>query len=115
MESATSAHAGDVYLSSTEPDEWEADTDVGGYAHMLFDHGASKAGLWKADPVASQEPPPVEIPARETILVLEGEVRVTLDGGNPYHLQVGDMISIPAGSMVGWNASTECKVFWVYS
>lgn len=97
------------------PGGWEPDVEVGGAAHMLFDHGETKAGLWRADPHTSQVSVEVEIPSRETILVLEGSVRVGVDGVEPRDLQVGDMISIPAGSLVGWNPAADCKVFWVYS
>lgn len=115
MERDAAENFGRIYLSSTDPDLWEPDPDVGGFAHMLFDHGETKAGLWRSDPQAVQAAPTVEIPARETILVLEGSVRVAVDGGEPRPLRVGDMLSIPAGSLVGWDADAECKVFWVYS
>jgi quercetin dioxygenase-like cupin family protein len=73
------------------------------------------AGLWRADPDAERRLVEVPIPARETILVLEGSVRVGVDGGEPRTLAVGDMISIPARSMVGWDAAPDCVVFWIYS
>jgi uncharacterized cupin superfamily protein len=104
-----------VYISRTTTDDWEPDTDVGGSAHMLFDLGATKAGLWRADPDAHVGAAEVEIPARETILVLEGSVRVAIDRSDPHALREGDMLSIPAGSLVGWDADPDCKVFWVYS
>jgi uncharacterized cupin superfamily protein len=103
-----------VYLSSTDTDEWEPDDEVGGVAHMLFDHGATKAGLWRAERSNERGPVEVEIPARETIVVLEGSVRVGVDG-SPHDLRARDMLSIPAGAKVGWDPSPDCKVFWVYS
>lgn len=106
---------GDVYFSRTDPDTWEPDTDVGGSAHMLFDHGATKAGLWKADPANLKGTVEVVILSRETILVLEGSVRVAVDKGDARNLAVGDMMSIPAGAMVGWDPAPDCKVFWMYS
>jgi uncharacterized cupin superfamily protein len=106
---------GDIYVSRTDPDTWEPDTDIGGSAHMLFDHGDTKAGLWKADPDDMRGNVSVEIPSRETIVVLEGSVRVAVDRGAPHNLSVGDMISIPAGAMVGWDPTPHCKVFWMYS
>lgn len=104
-----------IYISSTEPDVWEQDTEIGGLAHMLFDHGETKAGLWQAGPGPVGDVAEVEIPARETILVLDGGVRVAIDGGVPHDLGVGDMISIPELSLVGWDPSPDCKVFWIYS
>ncbi|MGH2635804.1 MAG: cupin domain-containing protein [Actinomycetota bacterium] len=105
---------GGVYVSRTDTQEWEPDDEVGGSAHMLFDLGATKAGLWRAEGDERGDPVDVEIPARETIVVLEGAVRVGVDG-EPHDLREGDMLSIPAGTMVGWDPSPGCKVFWVYS
>ena len=104
-----------VYLSRTDTDEWEPDDEVGGGAHMLFDHGATKAGLWRAERSNERGAVEVEIPARETIVVLEGAVRVGLDGSRHLDLRSGDMLSIPEGVRVGWDPSPDCKVFWVYS
>ena len=104
-----------VYVSRTTTDVWEPDDEVGGSAHMLFDHGATKAGLWRALPIPAGEPATVKIPARETILVLEGSVRVTLDRVETYDLRPGDLLSIPERSLVEWDAAADCKVFWIYS
>ena len=103
-----------VYRSRTDTQDWEPDDEVGGQAHMLFDLGATKAGLWRAEPDHTRGPAEVPIPARETIVVLEGSVRIGVDGA-PHDLGAGDMLSIPAGTMVGWDPSSDCKVFWVYS
>lgn len=104
-----------VYRSRIDTtDEWELDDEVGGAAHMLFDHGETKAGLWRAEPSNDRGPAEARIPARETILVLSGEVRVGIDG-TPHELRTGDLLSIPAGALVGWDASPDCAVFWVYS
>ncbi len=108
------SQSGSVFVSRAGARTWERDDDVGGAAHMVFDLGATKAGLWRAGPEGAV-PAEVGIPARETVLVLEGSVRVSIDRGDPYDLRVGDMLSIPAGAMVGWDASTDCLVFWVYS
>jgi uncharacterized cupin superfamily protein len=107
---------GGVYQSRTTTDTWQPDSDVGGWSHLLFEHGEdSMAGLWRADPDAERRMTEVPIPARETILVLEGSVRVAVDGGESRDLVVGDMISIPAGSVVGWDPAPDCVVFWIYS
>jgi uncharacterized cupin superfamily protein len=105
----------DVYVSRATARDWSPDDEVGGSAHMLFDLGATKAGLWRAESAAPRRLVEAAIPTRETILVIEGEVRVTIDRGETYALHVGDMLSIPEGSLVGWDASPDCTVFWVYS
>ena len=104
-----------VYHSRTDTQTWEPDLEIGGWAHMLFDHGETKAGLWRAEPSTAGGAAEAEIPARETILVLEGSVRVAIDRGEPQDLQAGDMLSIPERSLVGWDPSPDCKVFWIYS
>lgn len=106
---------GRVYLSKASSQAWEPDLEIGGWAHMLFDHGRTKAGLWRAEGTPNGASVEVAIPARETILVLEGSVRVAIDHGEPHDLRVGDMLSIPELSVVGWGPSPECKVFWIYS
>jgi uncharacterized cupin superfamily protein len=104
-----------VYRSRTTTDAWEPDDEVGGSAHTLFDHGATKAGLWRAGPGGGRGPTEVEVPARETILVLEGSVRVTIDRLETHELRAGDMLSIPERSLVGWDPAPDCTVFWIYS
>ena len=107
---------GGVYVSRTTTDAWQPDLDVGGSSHMLYEHGEdSMAGLWRADPDSERRMVEVPIPARETILVLEGSVRIAVDGGEPRELSAGEMISMPAGSRVGWDAASDCVVFWIYS
>lgn len=108
------SEAGSIYCSRSDARTWAADTDVGGSAHMLFDHDRAKAGLWRADPGDHRGLVEVEIPARETILVVEGRVRVSIDRGAPYDLGPGDMLSIPERSLVGWDPEPDCLVFWTY-
>lgn len=103
-----------VFRSRIDTQDWEPDDEVGGQAHMLFDLGPTKAGLWRSGPDSPSRPTEVPIPSRETIVVLEGSVRVGVDG-TAHDLATGEMFSIPAGSNVGWDPSADCKVFWVYS
>lgn len=104
-----------VYVSRADARQWDVDEEIGGWAHMLFDHDRAKAGLWKTSPGEPRVADPVEIPARETLLVLQGGVHVTLEVGETYELRVGDMLSVPPRSRVGWDPSPDCLVFWAYS
>ena len=91
---------------------------MGGSAHLLFEErDGSAVGLWRADADGPEaQLPTSEIPLRETILVLEGGVRIGIDGRPPLELTVGDIASsFPKGARIGWDASRDCKVFWVYS
>lgn len=103
-----------VYVTRIDTDDWEPDEEVGGSAHMLFDEADdSKVGLWKAEgPV---NPTEVELPARETILVLEGKVRIEIEGSPTLELGSGDLVSIPRAARITWAPDPDCRVVWVYS
>ena len=75
----------------------------------------TRAGLWRAGPEPAAPAPPVEIPERETIYVIEGRVGIGVNDDESFDLGAGDMVSIPANAMVGWDPSDDCQVFWVYS
>ncbi len=64
--------AGGVFVSRVDADDWEPDEEVGGWVHMLREDGDVLAGLWKPEPVTAGQPVSVELPAHETIVVLEG-------------------------------------------
>ncbi len=102
-----------VFVSSLEPLTWQRDPDVGGEAHVMFEEGSSTFGLWRADPAERRAPSPVEIPARESVVILTGSVRVGVDG-TTLELSAGDMASLPAHAAVTWDASSDCKVIWAY-
>lgn len=40
--------------------------------------------------------------AKETCYILEGEVLVTPDGGEPVRIQEGDLVTFPAGMSCTW-------------
>ena len=84
---------------------------------MLFDEGdESKVGLWRSESGGPLGPADaVELPARETIVVLEGSVRIGVDGTTDLDLSSGDMASMPKGSSIVWDAGPGCKVLWIYS
>lgn len=104
-----------VYVSRIDTDRWEPDDEIGGSAHILFEDDGSTVGLWRSDPANPTRSVEVEIPARETIVVLEGTVRVGIDGTSTLELVPGDMASVPKGSRIAWDPSPDCKVIWVYS
>ena len=110
-------HLGDgVYVSRIDTADWEPDVEVGGSAHMLFEEGDAKVGLWRAEPGMREGPSdPIELPARETVVVLEGTVTFGVVGGRTLELSAGDMASVPRGSRVTWDPSPGCKVIWIYS
>ena len=74
---------GGVYVSRVDTDEFDADEEVGGFTHTLFEDGeAATAGLWKPGSDVGDWPKTGELPARETIVVLSG-LRADRDRGRP--------------------------------
>ena len=56
-----------------------------------------------------------ELPARETIVVLAGSVRIEVEDGPTLDLGVGDMASMPKGAVTTWYPSADFKEIWFYS
>jgi uncharacterized cupin superfamily protein len=104
---------GGFYVSRVDSDDYEPDDEAGGFAHMLFEEGEAGAGLWKPDrDTAVYEG--LVLPARETIVVLRGSVRIDVQGGPILDLGVGDMASMPKGAVTTWHASPDFEEIWVY-
>jgi uncharacterized cupin superfamily protein len=105
-----------IHLSTGAERRWLPDTDIGGQADLVVQDAGTTAGLWRADPgEGATAAAPVTVPARETIYVIRGRVRVGVDDSDVFDLGAGDMISVPAGAAVGWDPTDDCEVFWVYS
>ena len=50
---------------------------------------------------------------REVALILEGSVRIKIEGGDMLELGVGDVFSLPPGVETTWHVSTPFKEMWV--
>ncbi len=92
---------GEVYVSRIDTDVWQLHEETGGSVHSLFPNGT----LGEAH----------ELPARETIVVLEGTVRIEIKGRPTLELAAGDMASMPKGAITTWHPSPEFKEIWLYS
>ena len=46
-------------------------------------------------------------------MVLEGSVRIEIEGGDVLDLSVGDMATLPAGLATMWHVSAPFKEMWV--
>ena len=106
---------GGVFVTRVDSDEFEPDDEVGGFTHMLFEDGETMAGIWKPGSDIGSWPKTEELHARETIVVLKGSVRIEIEGGPTLDLGVGDIASMPKGSVTTWHPSTDFKEIWVYS
>jgi uncharacterized cupin superfamily protein len=105
---------GGTYVSRVDNDDFEPDDEVGGFVHVMFEDGVTMAGLWKAEPAVSAYEG-IVLPARETIVVLSGSVRIEVENGPTLDLGVGDMASMPKGAVTTWHPSPDFKEVWVYS
>ena len=106
---------GGIYVSSTDTDEWELDPEVGGSVHVLFEDGEATGGLWKLAPDVGRAAAGHRLQARETIVILEGTVRIEIEDGVTLELGVGDMASLPKGAVTTWYPSPDFKEVWFYS
>jgi quercetin dioxygenase-like cupin family protein len=106
---------GGIYVSRVDSDEYEPDDEVGGFVHMLFEEGETMAGLWKLGSDDSGGAQGHELPARETIVVLEGSVRIDIHDGPTLDLSEGDMASMPKGAVTSWHPSPDFREVWLYS
>ncbi len=106
---------GGVYVSRVDSEEFEADDEIGGFTHMLFEDGETMAGIWKPGSDVDGWPKTEQLHARETIVVLEGSVRIEIQDGPNLDLGVGDLASMPKNAITTWDPSPDFKEIWIYS
>jgi len=104
---------GGVHVGNVENSAWEKDDEVGGLVQVLFEDGGSAGGLWMTGP--DQRTEGHVLPARETIVILEGTVRIEIEGGPTLELGPGDIASMPKGATTTWHPSPAFKEVWLYS
>jgi len=99
-----------VYQSNLASDEWQSDPDVGGEFQVFVDQPDSYVGMsrYLTDPGPVSWTPSV----RETLLVLEGSVRIDIEGGPSLELRVGDVASLAAGTPTTWHVTTPFRELW---
>ncbi|HEY2717426.1 MAG TPA: cupin domain-containing protein [Solirubrobacterales bacterium] len=103
----------EAYSLIGEGGEWQ-DFEVG-RVMWLRQEGGVEAGLWACAP---EEIPPRNrsvFPKDETILILEGRVRVEVEDGPTVELGRGDAASFHAGAVGYWTVLEPVKEFFVYS
>lgn len=102
-----------VFVSKADVDEWVADPEVpGSLVHVLVDVDGVQAGLSRF--LEADTPVPWTSSAREVFMVLEGSVRIEIEGGSTVlELGVGDMASLPEGLRTMWHVTAPFKEMWV--
>lgn len=100
-----------VFVSNVSSEEWEPDPEVGGEMHILCSGVGVEAGMQRFTHASG--PVMWTPPDRETVLVLEGEVRIEIAGGPTLELKAGDIFSLPKGLETTWHLTLPFKEFWV--
>jgi uncharacterized cupin superfamily protein len=76
---------------------------------------ALMAGYWHVTPEEMPPGTPHEFPFDETIYVVEGAMRIDVDGGEAIELAEGDSASFNRGTKVAWTIHRPVTEFFVYS
>ena len=100
------------FVSSTATEAWEPDPEVPGTeVHVVCEADGVAAGMTR---VRTPGDPLHWTPEqRETICILEGRVRIELEGGGELDLGPGDIASLQPGVATVWHVTTPFKEFWV--
>jgi quercetin dioxygenase-like cupin family protein len=85
---------------------------VGGEKHVLVEGEGAYAGLSRFTDVDAVGP--WTLPVRETFLILQGAVRIEVEGGPTLELAVGDMASLPKGATTTWHLTRPFKELWFF-
>jgi uncharacterized cupin superfamily protein len=104
-----------VFVSRVDSEQFDREGEIGGFTHTLVDAGDTMAGLWKPGSDVDAWPKTEQLHARESIVVLEGSVRIEIEAGPTLDLAVGDMASMPKGAVTTWHPSADFKEIWLYS
>jgi uncharacterized cupin superfamily protein len=101
-----------VFVSKASTDDWKLDPDVpGSQMHELVHADGVWAGFTRFTNV---EGPVSWTPEqREVALILEGSVRIEIEGAGALELQEGDLFSLPPDVETTWHISTPFKEMWV--
>lgn len=101
-----------VFVSRQDTDEWESDPEVpGSMMHELVHADGVDAGMSRFTEV---DGPVTWTPEqREVAIILEGSVRIEIDGGGSLELGVGDLFSLPPGLETTWHVTTPFKEMFV--
>lgn len=79
------------------------------------DRPALACGYWHVDPAEAPEPFDLLMEADETIHILEGHLRINVEGGESYDLPAGSSASFNKGAQTRWAVLAPTVEFFVYS
>lgn len=76
----------------------------------LKDLGVSSWPIWAKE--VSEFP--WQYDAQETCYLLEGDVVVTPDGGEPVEIKKGDLVTFPKGMKCRWNIRKDVRKHYIF-
>lgn len=76
---------------------------------------ALACGYWHVTPAEAPEPFDLVIHADETISIIEGHLRIEIEGGDTYDLTPGGAASFNKGARTRWEVLAPTVEFFVYS
>lgn len=101
-----------IHVSNIGAEAWQPDPEVGGEMHVLVESADAFAGMSRFGDVDTVGP--WTLPARETILILEGAARIEIEGGPTLELRVGDLASMPKGAVTIWHLTLPFRELWFF-
>ena len=101
-----------VFVSNVMTDHWLPDPEVGGEMHVLVEEETAYAGMSRF--TKNSDLRSWTLPERETVLILEGSVRIEIHGGVTLELKVGDMASLPKGVVTSWHMTLPFREIWFF-
>ena len=76
---------------------------------------ALACGYWHVHPDEAPEPFDLLIHADETISIIDGHLRIEVEGGDTYDLTSGGVASFNKGARTRWSVLAPTVEFFVYS
>lgn len=72
-------------------------------------------GYWHVNPTEAPEPFDLVMEADETIHIIQGHLRIEVDGGDVYEVTAGSSASLNKGARTRWTVLAPTVEFFVYS
>jgi uncharacterized cupin superfamily protein len=76
---------------------------------------ALACGYWHVNPAEAPEPFDLVMEADETIHIIDGHLRIQVEGGDEYELTAGTAASFNKGARTRWAVLAPTVEFFVYS
>lgn len=107
------------YLKNVRIDRSQAEPFEAGVVQWIVRPGegeseAFSSGFWFVDQEAVPEPTVVTGHAHEVVYIVEGHIRVQLEGEEPVDLTAGSTSFFPKGVPVTWTVLAPTVEFFVY-